>query len=134
MALTTASQLITIATGKKIRVVGQGANAAAADAELAAKLVVTPGTPVVGSHKISNTQPAELPAHALTPFEDVTFTLSRGGILSTWTVNNVSTAYAAANRPGYVDVTNADIQALAAAHTDFNGNGGFSIVEGKYSS
>jgi len=99
-------------------------------AEHTAVLAITAGTVI--SQSFSQPPAAAIPANASTSYSDATFHFRNGTENVNVHFEQLSNQYAAVdsdgNETGYVDITNAAIQAYADA---FNG-GGWTLVEARY--
>lgn len=115
---------------------GNAATRAAALDELAAVLAIVPGT-AVRSFSITETlDPATAPAlHADSKSNDLTLVLQKPGtIVGTFKtpsrrIQKASVEYHPVNTPeGFVDITNADLLAIATAYRDNEGEGGYILT------
>lgn len=112
---------------------GPNADQAAAKAELQKVLATVVGLEVLSVSYSTAGDVADFPLHAAGIFEDATLVLQKGAgtaaspyITKSKRIENMSLSYLAAGGSSLIDISNADILAIATAFQDGSGVGGYS--------
>lgn len=124
-------------SGKPHTLRGTGPTRAAALAELEARATLTVLTPVRGTESMNMVGADYTTVAGLFKTGsdvDMILTLSKGVGYTDKVVriDNASNTYRLAGSKGLVDIANDDIVAFAAAYTDGDGVGGYTVIAGEY--
>lgn len=121
------------ASGDEDRIQGSALTAVDAKAEHDAILKVTVAATVLATKKSDVVTPTAT-AGGTGAYEQATLLLKRtsDGRKTTKTIKRMATSYKAAANDGTVDITNADIIAIATAYRDSAGVGGYVVYDGVF--